>query len=525
MVFKTKGFVSTLFQIPLSFLSKILFLALFLYSSNSVAQTEGYIDGLENARSILNEGQISEALNLLEAMERTYPGDENVIRLRGQAIYWSKDFEKTKAYFARSIEVYPSLQFIKLDYGRILFQLQSYREATPILESYLISNPEDPEANTLLAQMNYWLGGSPKKSYDYLEKILKPYPENEAAKSVKSEIEKATAPKISLQVGNFSDSQPMRYSFLEGSFGLYQSALLQPEITASISSYQTDQLISFFNLRNTSSFTQTGTSITLSAGFTASTSWENGVGLYGLKLDQKIKSGFTLNLAADKESYFYTLSSLDQAITPTTLKASFGRESGGDFLGRIWFQNSSFQDNNWVKSFGAWVLYPVLKLPLIRIELGYTYTHGDSKEVRFEPNLPIQAKVNNTEVGSIIPGSYQPYFTPINQQIHGLLGKFTFTPSASIKLDVSTNIGVKATIDNPNMIYYGVGNPPANRPIVEDDLFLILNPLDYTPWDLTFNFEWALSDYSALQFSFVHQTTVFFNSNSLNLNFSQRLKR
>lgn len=525
MVFKLGGFLTVVFPILSRFLSTLLFLIILLFPYEGIAQTQGYYDSLAKARSILNEGQIPEAVTLLEAMERSYPGDENVIRLSGQAIYWSKDFEKTKAYFSRSIEAYPSRQLVKLDYGRILFQLQSYREASSILESYLISNPEDPEANTLLAQMNYWQGGSPKKSYAYLEKILKPFPENEAAKAVKSEIEKATAPKISVQVGNFSDSQPMRFSLLESSFGLYQSALLQPEIRASISSYQTDRLISIFSLKNTTSFIQTGTSVTLSAGYTTSTSWENGVGLYGITLDQKIKSGFMLNLSADKESYFYTLASLDQVITPTTLKASFGRDYGGNFSGRLWIQNSSFQDDNSVNAFGAWFLYPVLKLPLVRLEFGYAYTHGDSKEVRFGPNLPIQGRVNNTDVGTIILGSYQPYFTPINQQIHGLMGKFTFTPSASIKLDASANLGVKAMIDNPNMIYYGTGNPAANRPIVENDLFLILSPLSYTPWDLAFNFEWELSDYSILRFSFVHQTTVFFNSNSLNLKFLKRLKR
>lgn len=525
MVFKSRGFLTIVFPTLSRSLSILLFLVIFLFSSEGIAQTQGYYDSLAKAKSILNEGQISEAVKLLQSMEEVYPGDENIMRLRGQAFYWSKDFEMTKAYFSRSIEAYPSLQFIKLDYGRILFQLQSYREATPILESYLISNPEDPEANILLAQMNYWQGGSPKISYAYLEKILTPFPDNEAAKSVKLEIEQATAPKITLQVGNFSDSQPMRYSFLEGSFGLYQAALLQPEITASISSYQTDQLISFFTLRNTSSFTQTGTSVTLSAGYTASNSWEKGVGLYGIKLDQKIKSGFTLNLSAAKESYFYTLASLDQVITPTMLKASFGRDYGGNFSGRLWIQNATFQDDNAVNAFGAWFLYPVLKLPLVRLEFGYAYTHGDSKEVRFGPTLPIQGRVSTTDIGTVIPGSYQPYFTPINQQIHGLMGKITFSPSTSIKLDASTNIGVKATIDNPNMIYYGVGNSPANRPIVEDDLFLILNPLSYTPWDLAFNFEWELSDYSALRFSYVHQTTVFFNSNSLNLKFSKRLKR
>lgn len=525
MVFKSEGFYTSIFPILPGVFSILLLLLFFLYSSEGKTQTQGYYDSLSKAKSILNEGQIPEALSLLEAMERNYPGDENVIRLSGQAIYWSKDFEKTKAFFSRSIEAFPSLQLIKLDYGRILFQLQSYREATSILESYLISHPEDPEANTLLAQMNYWQGGSPKKSYAYLDKILKPFPENEAAIAVKSEIEKATAPKISVQVGNFSDSQPMQFSFLEGSLGLYQSALLQPELKASISFYQSDQLISFFSLRNTSAFIQTGTSVTLSAGYTASNSWENGVGLYGIMLDQKIKSGFTLNLSAEKESYFYTLSSLDQVITPTALKASFGRDYGGNFSGRVWIQNATFQDDNSVIAFGAWMLYPVLKLPKVRLELGYAFTQGDSKEVRFGPNLPIQGRANNTDVGTIIPGSYQPYFTPINQQIHGVLGKFTVTPSASIKVDASANLGVKATIDNPNMIYYGTGNSPANRPIAEDDLFLILNPMSYTPWDLAINLEWELSPYSALRFSYTHQTTVFFNSNSMNLKFSKRLKR
>ncbi|MFT7362295.1 MAG: tetratricopeptide (TPR) repeat protein [Algoriphagus sp.] len=499
--------------------------SVFIYSINCNAQSQGYFDSLTLSKNLLNEGLIREASEILKVMESSYPGDENLIRVRGQAFYWSKDFGKTKEYFSKSIAAYPALQFIKLDYGRILYELQSFREAVPVLESFILENPDDPEANQLLGQLNYWLGRSPKKSVKYLDKILDPYPDNEAAKALKQEIEKATSPVFSIYTGYFSDSQPMNFSFLEGEFGFYTSALLQPKITASISSYQAGQLISTFTLRNTSSFIPTGTTITLSGGFVASTSWENGVGLYGLQLDQKIKSGFTLNLAAAKESYFYTLSSLDQTITPTTLKASFGRDYEGKFTGRLWIQHSSFEDDNFVNSFGAWFLYPVLKLPFTRIELGYSYTHGDSKEVRFGPHLPIQNRGNTTDAGTIIPGSYQPYFTPINQQIHGVLAKFTYSPNSSIKLDVTGNIGLKATIDNPNMIFYGIGNSLGNRPIVEEDLFLLLNPISYTPWDLSFNFNWELSDYSAFKLSYGHQTTIFFNSNTLSLKFTKRLKR
>jgi tetratricopeptide (TPR) repeat protein len=503
----------------------VLIISVFIYSLDVQAQSQGYFDSLTRAKTLLNEGLIKDAAFILHSMETSYPGDENIIRLSGQAIYWSKDFSKTKEYYSNSIHTYPSLQYVKLDYGRILYELQSYREAEPLLESFILANPEHPEANQLLAQINYWLGGNPNKSYQYLDKILKPYPENEAAKALWLEIEKTTSPVFSIRTGYISDSQPMAFSLLEGTFGLYKSAMLQPTVSSTIRSYQSGQLVSIFSIVNKSSFIQTGTSIIISGGLAKTSSLEKSTALYGLELDQKIKSGFTATFSANKESYFYTLTSLDQMINPNTIKASLGRDYEGKFSGRIWFQNSSFKDSNWVKAFGAWLLYPILQIPGARVELGYSFTQGDSKEVRFAPNLPIQDRVNSTSPGTVILGSYQPYFTPINQQIHGLLAKFSFSPKSAIKIDLTGNVGLKASIDNPNMVYYGISNSQANRPITSGDLFLILSPQSYTPWDVAFNFNWELSDYSSFQFSYKHQTTVFFNSNDLNLKFIKRLKK
>jgi len=484
----------------------------------SSAQTQSFYDSLDRAKILLGKSQIPDALQILEQLEADHPGNEFVIRLRGQALYWSKDFETTKTYFRKSISENPQIHPFQLDFGRILFELNELRDSEIVLKTYLESNPTDPEANQMLASINYWTGGRPSISYDYLNKILTPFPENESARSLKKEIKTSTSPKIGLNSGLYNDTQPMQYFSFQGSADFYQSALIQPGFSAELRSFESGQSVLISQVRNKTNLVKTGTAISLRAGIAKSSEWSEIMPTYGAEISQQIVSGVKLAFSVDREPYFFTLASIDQEILPTTIRTSIGRESGDTWIGKAFYQQSIFEDDNSTTSAGLWALIPVYKSEKLKADLGYSFLIADSKEMRFSEDLPIKNTIGTTEIGTVIPGSYNPYFTPSNQLVHAILAGLKLKLVESVSVALNGNVGIYAQIDNPNTVYYGTattGNP--NRPINQEDIYLIEVTTTYFPWELKAAMDWSISEKSLLTISYLHQTTIYFDSNSLNI--------
>lgn len=515
---------------PISKLIPLLYLFFNIHLVNeSKGQTQNFYDSLNFAKTQLNQGNIIEALQLLSILEESHPGDENVIRVKGQALYWSKDFSNTKSYFRKSIQTYPSLVWIKLDFGRILYELNEFPESEELLKKFLALEPDYPEAVQMLAEINYWSGGRPTVSYEYLDKILAPYPDNEPANRLKREIQQNTAPRIGIKPVYYTDNQIIKYLGFQATGEFYHSALLQPGFLTEYRTYENGESVQIAQASLKSGFVKSGTDLYLRAGMANSSQWENQELTYGVEIRQKLPANLVLAGSLDQEYYLYTLASIAQPINPVTFRSSFGRETGKNWIGKLLYQKSLFKDDNWVQTIAAWFLIPVVQANAINLSLGHSFNFSDSKEVRFSENLPIKNQVGNTGSETIIPGSYNPYFTPINQVINGALAKvkFDFTPDFSLSL--TGNMGFYARIDNPNMIYYdtppipgpnpgpGLGQGRGNQPISQEDIYLILVDQKFTPFDFKVSIDWKISPKSTLNSSYNYQKTIFLNSHLLNL--------
>lgn len=500
-------------------LTLYLFLIMFLIQK-AEGQTQNFYDSLDLAKSRLNEGQIPAALNLLQLLEKSYPGEENVIRLKGQALYWSKDFAMTKSYFRQSIQFYPSLTWIKLDFGRILFEMGEFMESEDVLQQFILLQPENPEALQKLAEINYWTGGKPNDSFNKLNKILEEYPENESAQKLKREIQRNTAPRFGVQSRYYSDTQIMEYFGFHGSGEFYHSALLQPSFLAEYRNYQNNTTVFIAQATLKSSIIKTGTDIYFRVGTANSTLWESRLFTYGTQFSQQLPAKLKLTASVDREYYLFTLASISQAIHPITFRSSFGRETGKTWIGKLQYERNLFEDNNWVQTIAAWFLIPVIQSNDFYLGIGSSLNFSDSKEIRFSENLPIKNQIGNTEIQSVIPGSYNPYFTPINQQIAGALAKLKWDITPALSFSLTGNFGFYAQIDNPNMVYFGTppgqGNGQGNRPISADDIYLVLIDQEFTPIDFNASIDWKISQKTSLITSYNYQKTIFFHSNLLN---------
>lgn len=512
----------------------------FLFASKSMAQEQSFFDSLNIAKEKIYGAKYSEGIAMLEIMEQTHPYDENIIRLKALGLYWSKDLAGTMAYLENAIQRLPSSMEIKRDYARILFENGLYPKSRELLNIYLAQYPEDPESNLMLAKIAYWNGQSPGKAKAYLNNILDIYPDNLDALALKQEIELTTSPTIALNTSYISDSQPLEAIISSLKINLYQSALLQPSLLAEVRSYSPDQQTLYFQLSNKTNIIKSGTEILLNAGLFKASWTETTNPLGGITIRQKTFNNLYLSAGAERGFYLFTLASLETEVLPLSYSASFGRETGESWTGQMSFRQDNFSDDNYVRTSSIWFLFPILKQKAVRLDIGYAFMMADSKENRFEVEEPIVGLISQTEIGTVFPGIFNPYFTPQNEYRHSVLAKIDVILSPKFSMSFNNNIGVNATIDNPNFIFFGVdqnqnngsgpipgspqGNPnnPIKSPITgedqikADDLFKVFVPTRYYPLDLRGRINWNISRKTSLGLEYIYLRTIFFDGHNAN---------
>lgn len=512
----------------------------FLLASHSLAQEQSFFDSLNIAKEKIYSADYSEGISLLEKMEKGHPNDENIIRLKAQGLYWSKDLEGTIAYLEKAIQRLPESLEIKRDYARILFENGVYPKSRQLLIQYIEQYPKDPESNLLLARIAYWDGQPLSKALAYLNKILDPYPDNLEALALKEEIELTTSPTIALNTSYISDSQPLEAIISSLKINLYQSALLQPSLLAEVRSYTTDQQTLYFQVSNKTNIIKSGTEISLNAGLFRASWTETISPLGGINIRQKTFNDLYLTAAAERGFYLFTLASLETEVLPIGYSASFGRDMSENWTGQVSFRQDNFSNDNYVRTSSAWFLFPILKQKAVRLDIGYAFMMADSKENRFEVVEPISGLISQTEIGTVFPGIFNPYFTPQNEYRHSALAKIDVKLSPKFNMSFNNNIGVYAIIDNPNFIFFGVdqdqnngsvsipgspqGNPnnPIKNPTIGEnqitagDLFKVFVPTRYYPLDLRSRINWNISRKTSFALEYIYLRTIFFDGHNAN---------
>lgn len=463
---------------------------------------------------MLNQGQIKEATEVLRRLEARYPDDEGLVRILGKALYWSKDFDEVKRFFREKLSKNQQLHDAQLDYGRILYELQSWEECEEVLTDLLKKEPLNVEANQKMAEITYWQGGSKKKSLQYIDWVLQQYPKDERALAIQETILTETATHLSFSAGYFSDSQPLNYLQALVEVSGYFSSKLQPGFRIDSRFYQDYSQVNVVSFSNKFSFFSSKTSITGSVGVAINKDWEEPLIPFSLKVDQNLGKGFLVSGDFGKEAYLYTTQSVLTPISPRFLRFNLEKSGENTWIGKLFLDQNQFEDENRVRTIGLWFLYPILSGNDFELSLGYSGVLVDSDSLKFIPKEGVPASPGNSQ--GLIPGEYNPYFTPTNQVIHGLLGKFSYQFFENQQIQVSANIGVWAEIDNPNLYLTGPGQgpPPFQN---EDNYALFLFRERYFPMDLSLDYKLDLKDSFTLGFNYHYQKTIFFDSQYMGL--------
>jgi len=533
MNWATKNF---LFLIKSSVKFSIFLSIIILNPLAALSQTASRYDSLDTARDKMYNQSLPEALKILDKLDKNYPLDEDIMVLYSQALYWSNDFSRTIAYIKTSTIKASYPEYINFHFGKILFDLSYLKDANKHLSLYLEKNPQDAETLLMLAKISYWQGKSSNEILNKINAILINDPQHAQAKELKEEILLSTAPELSLAGSYFEDSQPLQGNLLSANLRFYQNAWLQPSVQILSRYYQGGEQVMMPSISNKTYLSKSKTELELRAGAFTNSWSDDIIPTWTVGLKQKTFKNIDFAAEVSRAPYLYTLASINENVVPTILSTSIGRETALGMTGKIMAQQWQFNDGNKVNSLSAWILIPVINQTFLTFNMGYAFTVADSDQNRFILDETVDLP-STVAFGQVLPGVFNPYFTPQNQIVHAALGKIDLKISQKVSASINSNIGIYARIDNPNYVYYGTTSPtlpnanprnphtapPLEEELVFNDIFKIFVPTRYFPLDLRGKLMMDVNRTLSLHSEYAYIETIFFKSQEINMGLKWRL--
>lgn len=503
---------------------------------NALSQIVTKYDSIDIASNMLYNQRVPEAINILTILDRTYPLDENIMKLYSNALYWNNDFSRTIAYIKHNTikKNYP--ENLNYHFGKILFELNYLQDSDRYLSIYLDTNPHDAETLLMLAKIAYWQGKPSKEILNKIQIILNNDPDNADALELKEEVLLLYAPELSLTGGYVEDSQPLKSYITSAILKYYYHSWLQPSLQINSHKFVSGEQVLIPTISNKTFLPKSKTQLNLKAGMFSNTWSEDKIATWSIGLLQRTIKNIDISAEASRTPYLYTLASIAENVVPTVLSTSVARESGNGVIGKITAQQWQFKDDNKVNTLSAWLLMPIIKHTIFTVNMGYAFTVADSEQNRFVLDESVKMPGHVT-YGQVLPGVFNPYFTPQNQVIHAALAKIDMKFNQKLSASINSNIGVYASIDNPNYVYYGTSSPPipnadqrnpnwsppTDREIVSDYIYKIYVPTRYLPLDLRGKLIMEVNRVLSIYAEYAYVETIFFQSQEINMGLKWKL--
>lgn len=417
------------------------------------AQDIAITDTIEYARSKAYQKDFAEADRLLSSYSKSNT-DINALRLHAQVLYWMKEFDRSAMIYENALKAFPDVTVVKLDYGRMLWELNKLPKATLLLNDYLATDKQNAEANILLAYINYWKGDI-KTAKDKLATVLLYYPHNETALAIWKEINEATAPFLKVGGNYASDDQPLKKAGFSAEAGWYKSWWFSPDVR--FDSYQFNAEGSTYNsfwvqAGNKLFFGHSGLTLNFKGGLFSHATGQNalftGAGAVTLKLSKAI----SLSAGIERLPYQYTITSIKIPVMEQLSSIAINLNKNNKWLGKAAFELQGFDDLNKIQTAYLWLLIPVIDKNNFKLKTGYAFNYSNADKNTFTASQPLSTLIATTTVGSAVAGYYNPYFTPSKQTVHSLLAAAEIQFSKNVKFTSRASVGVVAHAYNPELI-------------------------------------------------------------------------
>jgi hypothetical protein len=391
-----------------------------------------------------------------------------------------------------------------LERARLLWSEGRIYPAQQELLAYLSRDSAHLEANLRQAYLEFWTGRLPA-ARKRIERMRSVNPGYTPAGGLLSEIKAVSMPWASLQTGYIADDQPLSALRTKVEAGQYVSWLFNPTLRFEYSHFSHEgEALPIFQVRLSDQIllARTKTRLEISAGLLAPLAGGNASkGFGGIILSQTLPLHFTLDAGLEKRPYLYTLRSIQAPFTETFTQAALRFDRGGNWLGKAAWERQRFSDGNDVTTLYAWFLAPLLNRWGLKVQAGYAYSHANAKESRF---LPTQAYDPNLPDTTFIPGIYDPYFTPANQEVHSVLAVVQYATKNNWRFSAKVNAGILAEADIP--YFY--------PDFATFDLIVFYRGFErssYTPLEITGEVQRGIGQHTSVSATYTYQKLLFYS--------------
>jgi len=415
----------------------------------AIAQPPTVTDSLGQARSLVQQYRFREADRLIENFLAANSRNSGAYWLHAQILYNRNHITRAEDAYINAIRFDSTNKILKLDYVNFLMNTGKLGPAKAQAESFLQRNPDDENGKILLSHINYWRGDVKLAEHQLSE--LTPG-KNQLAESLLQDVKWAEAPYFIFQPSYSFDDQPLRSlsNYFEG--GAAKSALVNPKFSLLYDMLNgNDAIVNdvWLSAENRMILSDLRAIVSIKAGLYLSDlgnestpEWTAGIDLY-----QHLVKQLSIDAFTERRPYNSNLSSVNESIMQDKTGLSFDWNRPGILLAHAGYQIDFFEDRNFVQAATGWFLATVIKTQKLELNAGYGFSYSTSNESRYTAAQPIDTIIANNS-GSI-PGVYNPYFTPLHQQIHSALASAKYNLSASVTIAANFNAGLYARADDP----------------------------------------------------------------------------
>ena len=446
-------------------------------------------DTIAEARRLRDANDFAGAAALMRSYVESHPGDAGSARFAALMAYWSKDQASADAIYARAMTNQPADADLRLEYGRFLVETGQSNRARAVLAPFTVSDSVSftrqhlARARTLLGTTDYWRGDYTGARNEFRAALALDSSAADARRQL-GEIETASAPWVRVGADLWDDDQPLRFAGFNAEGGWFINPLTPLGVRARSTVYDVDGITESI-LEAEASYTSyfpaahldfVAAGGVLDRSFGKPTDWTARVTL-GARLPRTVM----LQAKYARMPYTNTVRSLDRELMVQRLEANLRWGSPRKWNGELGGRHEIYPDDNSVSSGFGWILAPISSREAASLHVGYGFSAQSAVESRFVPQDDINVRPG--EPPTMVPGEYNPYYTPSNLRVHSVLAATSLRPNPHLVLEAGGRYALSAYEDAP--VLYAVATPPTAT--VERQFY----ERSFTPWNARGSINWS----------------------------------
>jgi Flp pilus assembly protein TadD len=469
-----------------------------------LAQTRSPV--VEQALRLRDAGEFEDAVRLLEPYVDQTPADREAVRILAQSLYWLGRRDDARRVYEQALMRHADDAKLRLEFGRMLLETGDRRRVREIMEPLQRDPVMLPYADALLGTMAYWDG-----DYVTARRLLRNALDGDSTlaepRRQLGEIAAVGAPWFSMSGNTRVDDQRLTRLDVGLSGGISLTPLLSLEMRGGAGRFQSGDSISLdiasaeAGFRNYAPVARLETEAFVGAvqRGPVGSAW-TGRARAGLRFPR----GVTLNVAMQREPYFYTVASVRTPFMTRTASGFLALASQG-WLGEAAVQQTRYPDDNTLRTAYAWLLAPLVRSNGTRLQVGYGATVQDAAQSRFVLATPNQPLPPGQPPGGA-EGEYDPYYTPADLVVHSVLGAMEWRAGRTT-LRAGGSYGFRATDRAPEFSPPAVSDP--GNPNALERTFVSRS---FSPWTARASLDIAPSADVKLGISGESVRTVFYTA-------------